>query len=90
MDRVTGVCEKNAHLLDELTGVNSPSPPKFNVGFHARGEFRPAKKTPTSRASSPHVEASTLKNGVRGDSLTYNPVAWMGVFFADTGIKHQQ
>ena len=87
MDMVTGVCEKNAHLLNGLTSIMPPAPPKFNVGCHAGGESQPAKKTPISRASSTRLEASTLNFGVRGDSLTHNSDVRMGVFFADTGIK---
>ena len=84
---VTGVCEKNAHCLDDLTGIMPPAPPSSMLGVMPRGDSRPAKKTPISRTPKTHLEASTLKFGVRGDGLTCNAAHQMGVFFADTGIR---
>ena len=77
---VTGVCEKNAQVLDELSRIMPPAPPSSMLGGMPGGSHALRRKTPISRASSQGFAASTLNFGVRGGSLTCNAIVRMGAF----------
>ena len=62
--------------------------PKFNVDLVARGALRRCEKNAHLRAVGEPLGSNIELWGAGGIACYVEPPVWMGVYFADTGIKH--